>query len=115
MSAAAPDIAGLLASLGAGGAAPPTGPPGGQAPPPPDPTDQSSGDPLDFLRNMIEDGKSFMDEAPHEQDKAIVAQCLAQLQKLLAQDEAETQGAMQGKVSPRQLSRAAASQTGGYQ
>lgn len=105
----------LAAHNGAGGAAPPTGTPGGQAPPAPDHPDSGGGDPLDLLRNMIEDGKSFMDAAPHEQDKATVAQCISILQKLLAQDEAEMHGAMQGKVSPRQIARAAQSQGGGYQ
>lgn len=122
MSAATPDVAGLLAQLGAGGAQPPNLTAGGTAPPATDPltpgdTPDSGGDPLDLLRQMIQDAQAFIAVAPHEQDKAVVAQCLAQYQKLLATDEAEQQAAMQGKVSPRQLHRAAAatSQGGGYQ
>lgn len=122
MSAATPDVAGLLAQLGAGGAQPPNLTAGGTAPPAADPLtpgdtpdQQNGGDPLDLLRQMIQDAQAFIAVAPHEQDKAVVAQCLAQYQKLLAQDEQEQQAAMQGKVSARQLHRAAAAQGGGAQ
>lgn len=75
---------------------------------------QSSGggDPVDVLDQMIELAKEYLDVEPDEEDKAVMTTCLQNFQKLKAKDQAEADGAMQGKTTPRMVRKAAAAQGG---
>jgi hypothetical protein len=93
----------LMAALGHGLA--PVGGPGSEAPP-----EEQNEDEL--LSKIINDIHSFLKVASDEDDKVTAATCLASFQKLRAKDQSETDGAMQGKVSPRLVRKTAAAQGG---
>lgn len=108
---APPDAAGpppglppeLMAALGHGAA--PDGPDAEQA------GEQNE---VELLSKIIDDIHAFLKVAADEDDKATVAACLAQLQKLRAKDQAEMDGASQGKLTPRMVRKTAAVQGGGF-
>lgn len=110
-----------------GGAAP-VGPPGPGGPPapglPPDLMAAMHGgapapaedDPaheqneVQLLTKILSDMQNFLRVAADEDDKAVIATCIANVQKLRAKDQAETDGASQGKTTPRMVRKAAAAQ-----
>lgn len=70
---------------------------------------------VQLLTKIIDDIQTFLKVAADEDDKAVLATCLAQIQKLRAKDQAEMDGASQGKVTPRAVRKAAAGGgNGGY-
>lgn len=70
-------------------------------------------DEVQLLSNIIDDIHQFMKVAVDEDDKSVAATCLANFQKIRAKDQQETDGAMQGKTTPRMVRKAAAAQGGG--
>ncbi len=70
----------------------------------PGPGDPSAGgsesDPLILVKQMIDSARQYLDVEPDEQDKANMTKILAQLQRVLAKDQSDSDLAMQGKVSP---------------
>src|SRR5262245_61440634 len=93
----------------AGGAAPGMM---GAGPPDPgvDPGQQqapSGGDPnsmaADILGQMLDLGQQYMGIEPDEEDKQIIAQCIAQMQKVRAKDQQDADKVIQGQVTPRAL------------
>jgi hypothetical protein len=73
---------------------------------------QGGGDPVQLLSDALDTLQQYMQVEPDEEDKAVAAQCITQLQKLKAKDQAEADGAMQGKTTPRMVRKAAAAQGG---
>lgn len=69
-------------------------------------------DEVQLLTKILDDIHTFMKVAADEDDKAVMATCLANIQKLRAKDQQEMDGAMQGKTSPRMVRKAAAAQGG---
>lgn len=72
----------------------------------------SGGDPVQLLSDALDTLQQYMQVEPDEEDKAVAAQCITQLQKLKAKDQSEADGAMQGKTTPRMVRKAAAAQGG---
>jgi hypothetical protein len=72
-----------------------------------------SSDPVELLGQIIDGLHQYVQVEPDEEDKAVAMTCLTNLQKLKAKDQSEADGAMQGKVSPRMVRKAAAAQGGG--
>lgn len=88
MSAAAPDIASLLAGLG-----------GDQSAPPQDsgtPQDQSGGQPIDLLKEIIGLVQQYLQAEPDEEDKLQGTKLLQLAQQLLAKDQQDRDQAMGG-------------------
>lgn len=67
---------------------------------------------VQLLTKILTDMQNFMRVAADEDDKAVIATCMANIQKLRAKDQQEMDGASQGKVSPRMVRKAAAAQGG---
>lgn len=68
---------------------------------------------VQLLTKILTDMQTFMKVAADEDDKATIATCMANIQKLRAKDQQEADGALSGKTSPRLIRKAAASQGGG--
>jgi|SRR5215831_248867 len=114
---------------GPGGPAPdlgPGGPPGGGLPPDllaalaagPGPQDQgpapgAGSDSASVLSDALDSLNQYMQIEPDESDKAVIATCIAQIQKIRAKDQSEQDGMLQGKTTPRGLRKAAAAGGGG--
>jgi hypothetical protein len=56
--------------------------------------------PLDYIKQMLDLAKKYLDVEPDEQDKASMADLLLRLQKILAKDQSDADAALSGKVSP---------------
>ena len=95
-----PDLS-QLAQLGG----PPAGPP----------EDQGGGEdnPVEILKQMLELADQYRGVEPDEEDKASMEQARTLLQQLLAKDQKEKDGLLQGKASPGALRRVLGS-GGGY-
>ncbi|HEY7421468.1 MAG TPA: hypothetical protein VH541_05615 [Gaiellaceae bacterium] len=105
-------IAGAAAPgmTGAGGPDPGYGAGPGGPGPGVDPGQQqapSGGDPnsmaADILGQMLDLATQYMQIEPDEEDKQIVATCIAQLQKVRAKDQQDADKLTQGTVTPRAL------------
>jgi hypothetical protein len=76
----------------------------------PDPTSDVGGpDPqaaVDYLKQMIDLAKKYLDVEPDEEDKATMTKVMSQLQQYLAKDQSELDGAMSGSLSPRAMRKA---------
>jgi hypothetical protein len=84
---------------------PSQGPPSDQ----PDPTSSVGPDPqaaVDYLKQMIDLAKKYLDVEPDEEDKATMTKVMSQLQQYLAKDQSELDGAMSGSLSPRAMRKA---------
>lgn len=68
---------------------------------------------VQLLTRILSDMQNFMKVAADEDDKAVIATCMANIQKLRAKDQQEMDGASQGKTTPRMVRKAAAAQGGG--
>lgn len=68
--------------------------------------DDSSNDPVAALDDALTALQTYMGVEPDEADKAIVATCIASLQKVKAKDQQEADGALQGKTTPRLIRKA---------
>lgn len=79
----------------------------------PDDGSGAPADPVAALDEALQALSAYMDVEPDEADKAIVATCIANLQKVKAKDQQESDGALQGKTSPRLMRKAAAGSAGG--
>ncbi len=99
MSAAAPDIGALLAQLGGGavgqGPGPDGAPPGG-LPEGGTPQDDSGGQPLDLLKEIIGLVQQYLQAEPDEEDKLQGTKLLQLAQQLLAKDQQDRDQAMGG-------------------
>jgi hypothetical protein len=115
-----PDIA---AALGGGGGAPPAGggglPPdlaallgggGGAGAPGPDADQGQDQDVGDLLSQAIDLLSQAKDAEQEPEDQAVIAQCILNLHKLQAKDQAEADSMVQGKASPRGVRKAARAQ-----
>lgn len=117
----------IQAHMGGASAGPPPGPfgaggPGGGIPPElmsalghgaPDDAAGGEQNEVELLSKIVDDIHTFLKVAADEDDKAVLAACLAQIQKLRAKDQAEIDGASQGKLTPRMVRKTAAVQGGG--
>ena len=56
--------------------------------------------PLDYVKQMLDLAKKYLDVEPDEADKAAMADLLLRLQKVLAKDQSDGDAALSGKVSP---------------
>ena len=70
------------------------------------PAQQGSGDDVQVAKQASQHILAFAASATDPALKALFSQCLAALHKYLAQADKEHQQALQGKVSPRLMSRA---------
>ncbi len=84
-----------------GGGAEPMQP---QAPPPD--SQQTEGREARALTQAIALLKIAMATEDSQQDKAVIATCVANLQKVLATEEKESHDALGGKLSPRAMAKA---------
>ena len=57
----------------------------------------------EILGQMLDLGTQYMSIEPDEEDKAVVAQCLSQLQKIRAKDQQDADKMTQGNVTSRAL------------
>jgi hypothetical protein len=89
---AGPDIAQLLASMGGGGNQP-SGPQQGQ---PQQGPDQSSGQPVDILKQIVGLIQQYLQAEPDEEDKLQGAKLFQLAQQLLAKDQQDHDQAMGG-------------------
>lgn len=85
-----------LASLLGGAGAPPPGDPNMMPP-------QGGESTIDILRQMLDLAKLYMEVDEDEEDKMTMAKVLTMLQGYLAEEQRESQNAMQGKLSPKLL------------
>lgn len=97
MSAATPDIAGLLASIGGGGG----GPMMGGAPPqgPSEETQESGGDPVSILKDLFSLVQDYLSVEQDEEDKKAGTDILRLVQTLLAKNQADMDAALGGQNS----------------
>ena len=81
---------------------------GGGMPPEPPMGDPAAGgeSTVDILERMIEDAKLYIDTDEDEEDKHTMTKVLTILQGYLADEQKESQNAMQGKLSPKVMARA---------
>lgn len=98
----------LPPGLGPAGPGPGLLGPGGPGPGPlaPGPPGLTERDAITALHHMMEAGKVYMDAEPDHEDKAMMAQILTTLQKLLAKDQKDQQDVAGGNTTPRTLRRA---------
>lgn len=91
------------------------GPPDAGGPPPGGPDDESTEQgAIDILKQMLELADQYRGVEPDEEDKASMEQARTLLQNLLAKDQKEKDGLLQGKASPGALRRVLGT-GGGYQ
>lgn len=108
----------ILSSILGGHGAPPPLPPdimsaiGKGAPDAEDAAEDKGKDPAALLSDALDTLAQYLKVEPDEADKATVATCIANLQKVRAKDQQEADGALQGKTTPR-LMRKAGSSAGG--
>lgn len=57
----------------------------------------------DLLGQILDLAQQYMSIEPDEEDKAVVAQCISQLQKVRAKDQQDADKMTQGNVTPRAL------------
>jgi hypothetical protein len=57
----------------------------------------------DILGQMLMLGTQYMQIEPDEEDKQIIATCIAQMQKVRAKDQQDADKVTQGNVTPRAL------------
>ena len=88
------DIEALLGGAGAGG---------GMMPEPPG---DDTGDVLDIIRQALDLVRQYADQEQDEQNTLLAEKITTQLQTILANEEKEQMGALQGKASPRLLKQA---------
>ena len=74
---------------------------------------ETGGDPVSILQDMLQLADQYRGVEPDEEDKAQMEQARTILQKLLAKDQSEKDGLLQGKASPGALRRVLGG--GGYQ
>ena len=86
------------------------GPPGG----PDSPDAPGAGDPVEILKQMLDLADQYRQAEPDEADKSSMEQARTLLQKLLAKDQQEKDGLLQGKMPPSAMRRALGNQGGGY-
>jgi hypothetical protein len=84
----------LLAALGGAGAA------GG-------PPEQGPGDPVELLRQILDLADEYKSVERDEEDILVIEKVTSIVQGLLAKNQREDDGMMQGKLTPRALRRAA--------
>lgn len=75
---------------------------------------QGSGDPLDILSQMLDLADQYRSAEPDEEDRLEMEKARTLLQNLLAKDQKEQDGMMQGKVTPRGVRKSMGSQGSGY-
>ena len=103
-----PDLMAALAGAGGG--------PGPQGPPPPqgsatgDQGTPGGSDP--HIRNAIDELTQAVQAEADEQDIATIQTCIANLQKVLANNQSDADSMMQGKASPAAMRKGLASQGG---
>jgi hypothetical protein len=91
------------------GGGPPPGPPGmpdpgvqaGQAQAPSGANADSAA--ADLLGQILDLAQQYMQIEPDEEDKAVVAQCITNMQKVRAKDQQDADKMTQGNVTPRAL------------
>lgn len=94
-------MGGLEALLGGGGGAPPMPPGGGGgAPAPPQ---EGGGDVTTMLQDMLALAGEYLAQEETETNKLTMQKVTTMIQQILAEEEKELQGAMQGKMSPALL------------
>ena len=86
------DIEALLGGAGAGG--------------PVEPQDDGGGDVLDIIRQALDLIRQYAQQEQDEQNTLLAEKITTQLQTILANEEKEQMGALQGKASPRLLKQA---------
>lgn len=79
---------------------------GGPQQAPPATGDQGQGDPVAIVSNMLDLASQYLQVEPDEEDKLLMQKVTTQLQQLLAKDQADADGAMQGNLNPRTLRKA---------
>jgi hypothetical protein len=104
----------MLGGLGPGGP-PPSGPPGPDPSMMGGPPDQGGGedDPISILQQMLDLADNYGQVEPDDEDKLLMEKARTLLQQLLAKDQKDQDGLMQGKLSPSAM-RKAAPPAGGY-
>lgn len=80
---------------------------GNSAPSAPESSGGSEDEPISLLNQMIDSAKRYLDVEPDEEDKATMTKILSQLQQYLAKDQADQDGMLGGKLSPRAVRKAA--------
>lgn len=101
---------GLMAALGHGAA--PVAPVGQDGPIGQESDPGHEQNEVQLLTKILDDMTTFLKVAADEDDKATIAACIANIQKLRAKDQAESDSAMKGQASPR-LARKTAASVGG--
>lgn len=72
----------------------PNGPSGGQSP---------DAQAADILGQMLDLATQYMQIEPDEEDKQVIAQCIANMQRIRAKDQQDADKVTQGNVTPRAL------------
>lgn len=104
-----PDIGAMLDGLGGGMPAPEEGQEA-----PPGPSDGSPGGGADELEQAIALIDQAIQKDSDQEDQQVMRKCVAQLQAILAKDQADADAALGGKVSPKAIRKQAGSVGGGY-
>jgi hypothetical protein len=89
-------------------------PPQDQGAPPDDTGGGGEDDSVSILQQMLELADHYRQVQPDEEDKASMEQARTLLQSLLAKDQKEKDGLLQGKASPGALRRVLGNGSGGY-
>lgn len=72
---------------------------------PPDQPDQGGGDSVSILEQMLQLADQYRQVEPDQEDKSVMEQARTLLQNLLAKDQKDKDGLLQGKTSPGALRR----------
>jgi hypothetical protein len=67
--------------------------------------EEEAADPSDLLRQILDLAAQYRDVEPDEEDKLAIEQATTLIQKLLAKQQKDADGMMQGKLSPSGLRR----------
>ncbi len=103
-----PDIGALLAQLGGGGAPPPE-----EEAPLPGIKDGAPGGGEEALTQAIDLIQEAIDAEADQEDIQVMLKCQTQLQGILAKNQADSDAALGGKVSPKAIRKQAPAAAGG--
>lgn len=90
---------------------------GGQGPGPVGPQDQSDapgGDNLSFLQDAIDAASQYVQGEDDQIHVQTALQCIAKLQSILAEEQKQSDGLLEGKATPRAMRRATGGAGGSY-